>query len=170
MILTRRLKLFPSTAVLARAEMSDPQEFARLLNATVPENWPPESLADALPLFLSWLEAAPDQIGWYGWYALATQGDECQFTLIGSGGFMGSPRDGSVQIGYSVLPQFQGHGYATEIANGLVQWAIAQPDVLVITAETEWANPASVRVLEKCGFSEVKQESHSGGSLFEYRP
>ena len=59
MIVTARLTLIPATVALARAEISDRGEFARLLEASVPDNWPPETAADALPLFLSWLEAAP---------------------------------------------------------------------------------------------------------------
>ncbi len=74
MIETARLKLVPASLALARAEIDDRAEFARLLGATVPGNWPPESLADALPVLLSRLEAAPSRLGWFGWYALAGGG------------------------------------------------------------------------------------------------
>src|SRR4051812_9961256 len=123
MIETTRLKLIPATVALARAEIGDRGEFARLLGATVPDNWPPETAADALPLFLGWLEAAPDRIGWFGWYALFTGGDAGLPVLVGGGGFLGPPRDGVVKMGYSVLPQFQRQGYATEMVRGLVDWA-----------------------------------------------
>ena len=33
----------------------------------MPENWPPETLADSLPIILGWMEAAPDRVGWFGW-------------------------------------------------------------------------------------------------------
>lgn len=46
---TARLKLVPATVTLARAEIGDRGEFARLLGASAPDNWPPETLADALP-------------------------------------------------------------------------------------------------------------------------
>ena len=62
---TARLKLITATVTLARAEVGDHGEFARLLGASVPDNWPPETLADALPLFLGWPEATPDRIGWF---------------------------------------------------------------------------------------------------------
>ncbi|HTD29047.1 MAG TPA: GNAT family protein [Xanthomonadaceae bacterium] len=166
MIETSRLKLIPATVAHARAENGDRAEFARLLQATVPDNWPPESTADALPLFLEWLEAAPDSVGWFGWYALARVEGEDKPTLVGGGGFLGPPQDGQVGIGYSVLPQFQGKGYATEIAGALVQWA-RQQAVLRIVAETEWANPASVRVLTRLGFAETGPGSEPGGGMFE---
>jgi [ribosomal protein S5]-alanine N-acetyltransferase len=54
----------PTDARFACAEIEDRAAFARLLAASIPDDWPPESLADALPLFLKWLGAAPDCVGW----------------------------------------------------------------------------------------------------------
>ena len=114
-ISTRRLRLIPATVELARAEMSDRVEFARLLGADIPENWPPESAADARPFFLELLEGNPTWVGWLGWYAVATL-DEAGPTLVGSGGFFGPPdASGEIETGYSVLPQFHRRGIATEM-------------------------------------------------------
>ncbi len=165
---TARLKLIPATVALARAEIGDRGGFARLLGASVPDNWPPEILADALPLFLGWLEAAPDRIGWFSWYALAAGDGAAAPVLVASGGFKGPPQDGTAEIGYSVLPQFQGRGYATELVGGLVRWAVGQPGVARVMAETEWANPASVRVLSKSGFAPAGPATEPGGARFEF--
>ena len=108
MIVTARLTLVPATVALARAELGDRAEFARLLAASIPENWPPESAADAVPLFLNWLEAAPDLSGWFSWYALAQIGEDESCVLVGSGGFMGPPQSGELRMGYSLLPEFPG--------------------------------------------------------------
>src|SRR5512137_1070961 len=124
MIETARLRLIAATVALARAEIADRGELARFLGASVPANWPPESLADALPQLFRWLEAAPDCIGWFGWYALAAGDGVAASVLVASGGFKGPPKNGAVEIGYSVLPQFQGRGYATEMVSGLVRWAL----------------------------------------------
>jgi len=167
-LVTERLTLIPATVPLARAELADREQFARLLSATVPDNWPPESVVDALPLFLGWLEAAPDAIGWFGWYALLRSETEPP-VLVGGGGLLGPPQEGVVQTGYSVLPQFQKRGFATELVRGLIGWAFAHPEVTRIVAETEWANPASVRVLQKTGFVEVGPASEPGGTRFELR-
>lgn len=163
---TPRLILRPATIALARAELGDRAGFARQLGAIVPDNWPPASIVDALPLFLEWMEAAPDAHGWFAWHAIAAGEAGAEPTLVGSGGFTGPPQAGIVNIGYSVLPQFQGRGYATEIAGGLVEWALAQPDVSTIAAETEWANPASVRVLEKLGFVAAGPAAAPGGTRY----
>ena len=167
MITTTHLKLIPATVAHARAEIADRSEFARLLHALVPENWPPESTADALPLFLEWLEAKPDCVGWFGWYALITDTTSNQQVLAGSGGFMGPPQQGEVGLGYSVLPQFQGLGLATKIVDGLVRWAKEQQSVTRIVAETEWENPASARILKKTGFIEIGPSDQPGGMRFE---
>jgi ribosomal-protein-alanine N-acetyltransferase len=167
MIQTKRLKLIPATVALARAEVADRNEFARLLGAPVPDNWPPEMLADALPTFLGWLEAAPDRAGWFGWYALAEVENPLSPVLVASGGFLGPPQDGMVEIGYSVLPQYEGQGYATEMVTALVQWAMEQPGVVRVVAETEWANPASVRVLLKAGFVPGGTAREPSGARFQ---
>lgn len=174
MINTKRLRLVPTSEQLTRAEMEDRNLFSELLGASVSENWPPENLADALPLFLEWIEAAPEQVGWFGWYALAKgevdhPGEDTRPVLVGSGGFLGPPKEGEVEIGYCVLPQFQGVGFATELVQALTSWAFAQSGVTRIAAETEWANPASVRVLTKTGFTPSGSARDPKGERFECR-
>ena len=166
MIVTTRMRLVPATVALARAEVTDRAEFARLLSATVPEAWPPEILADALPLFLEWIEAAPDQVGWYVWYAVMRMPREETGILAASGGFKGPPRDGTVEIGYSVLPQYQGHGYATEMVRALIDWAFAQPGVLGIVAETTEDNTPSVQLLNRLGFVRTEPAAEPGHIRF----
>ena len=170
MIVTARMRLVPATVALARAELTDRAEFARLLSATVPDEWPPEILADALPLFLEWIEAAPDRVGWYVWYAMMRAPREASDilagdvgdTLMASGGFKGPPQNGTVEIGYSILPRFQGHGYATEMVRALIDWAFAQEGVLRIVAETTEDNTASMRLLHRVGFMETEPAVEPG--------
>jgi len=170
MIITPRLRLVPATVALARAELTDREEFSRLLSAFVPDEWPPEILADALPLFLQWIEAAPDRIGWYVWYAMMRAPREALDMLAGdttdilmaSGGFKGPPEDGTVEIGYSVLPRFQGQGYATEMVRALVDWAFVQPGVRQVVAETMEDNSASMRLLHRLGFSRAGHAAEPG--------
>jgi [ribosomal protein S5]-alanine N-acetyltransferase len=169
MLSTTRLKLVPASLAHVRAEIADHERFAQMLQATVPADWPPESAADALPLFLGWLEAAPEQAGWFGWYALLLESGAKPPTLVGGGGFLGPPVHGEVQIGYSMLPQFQQRGIATEMVAGLVGWALDHPEVTHIVAETEWENPASVQVLRKIGFTSVGTTNTAGGMRFELR-
>jgi RimJ/RimL family protein N-acetyltransferase len=154
--------MVPATAAHARAEIHDREAFARLIAARIPERWPPDSTVDALPLLLKWLEAVPDRVGWFAWYALAREIEAQGPVLVGSAGFLGPPKGGAVEIGYSVLPPYQKRGIATETVGRLVRRAFDESKQLDrIVAETEWSNPESVRVLTKLGFVE------SGEKRFE---
>jgi RimJ/RimL family protein N-acetyltransferase len=140
----------------------------------VPDEWPPEILADALPLFLEWIEAAPEQAGWYVWYAMMRTSREASEMLAGdardllvaSAGFKGPPHDGTVEMGYSVLPRFQGQGYATEMVHALIDWAFSQPGLMRIVAETAEDNVASQRLLLRLGFKRDGQAVEPGHLRF----
>jgi len=168
-IVSARMRLVPATVALARAELANRAAFSRLLSASVPDQWPPEMLADALPTFLEWIEAAPDLAGWYVWYAMIRRPDSAADILGASAGFKGPPEDGTVEIGYSVLPQFQGRGYATEMVRSLTEWAFRQPGVDTIIAQTAATNMASLRVLEKTGFVEDGPGTDPGDLRFVLR-
>ncbi len=75
--------------------------------------------------------------------------------------------DGTVEIGYSVLTEAQGLGYATEAVQGLVSWAFEHPEVLRVIAETLPELTPSIRVLEKSGFVSVAEGSEEGLIRFE---
>ena len=97
------------------------------------------------------LQGASDHPAQWAWYAIwiierkdgAKVGDLC---------FKGLNGDGSAEIGYGVSPEHRGRGYATEAVGAAVSWALRQPGVRRVEAETEPDNKASQRVLEKCGF------------------
>ena len=61
-------------------------------------------------------------------------------------------RDGVPELGYWLGVPFWGNGYATEAARALLDRAFADLGNEVVTAGARVSNPASRRVLEKCGF------------------
>lgn len=74
-------------------------------------------------------------------------------SVIGKAGFKGPPgEDEVVEIAYSVAPDHQGKGYATEAAQALVVYAWRNGRVRVVRAHTLPEPNASTRVLTKCGF------------------
>lgn len=73
-------------------------------------------------------------------------------THIGELSFKGIDLNGVVEIGYGVSTEYKGKGYATEAVSAIVHWAIQQPEVTRVEAETEFENGASQRVLERSGF------------------
>ena len=148
---TDRLRLIAGTKVLAAAEIEDKAEFAKLLGALVPEAWPPDSPRDVLGHFYALYEEHPEWEGWLTWYAVRIDND-CPI-LCGGVGFKGPPDEqGMVEVGYSILPEFEGQDLATEMVGGIVQWTKQQPQVKQIEAETDIDNEASIRVLEKNSF------------------
>jgi [ribosomal protein S5]-alanine N-acetyltransferase len=58
----------------------------------------------------------------------------------------------SASLGYCLGQAAWGHGYATEAARALLQWAFDMLDLNRVQAETDTRNVASARVLEKLDF------------------
>jgi RimJ/RimL family protein N-acetyltransferase len=73
-------------------------------------------------------------------------------TAVGTCSFKGPPVDGIVEIAYGIDPEYEGNGYATEVAQALVDFASFCGEVRLITAHTLPNAAASKRVLTKCGF------------------
>ena len=69
----------------------------------------------------------------------------------GSGKGAGEGREGA-ELGYWIGVPFWGCGYATEAARCLIDHAFGGLGYEVLTASARVSNPASRRVLEKCGF------------------
>ena len=164
---SRRLRLVAATAASVRSELEEPSRLRGFVGATVPAEWPPETLREALPQFLEWHAEHPDWSGWLGWYAIRV--DTEAPLLCGSAGFMGPPdRNGMVEIGYSVLPAHQGQGLATEMVGMLVSWACAHAGVRCVEAETTLDNRASIRVLERAGFLRVTVDDTTGSVRYRF--
>ncbi|GIJ19710.1 GNAT family N-acetyltransferase [Micromonospora lutea] len=76
-----------------------------------------------------------------------------------SGGFVGGCAllpdrldTGQAMLGYSLLPQWRGHGYATRAVGLLARWGFDQVGLARLWAGTLPGNVASQRVLERSGF------------------
>jgi ribosomal-protein-alanine N-acetyltransferase len=166
---TDRLRLVAGTKVLAAAEIKDRAKFGKLLGALIPETWPPDNLRDVLGYIYRLHEEHPEWEGWLTWYAVLIDDDDS--ILCGSIGFKGPPeKRGMVEIGFSVLPEFQAQGLATEMVAGIVQWAKRQPQVKRIEAETNIDNKASIRVLENNGFIHVGVGLEADAIRFLHQP
>jgi [ribosomal protein S5]-alanine N-acetyltransferase len=156
-IATLRLEVVPATVVLLDAELESNDKLASLLNAHVPDGWPPGEYDEpAIKYFRDRLIEHPDTIGWNAWYALLRPPVGGLQILVGAGGFFGPPdRDGMVEIGYSIVPAYEGRGLATELVRALVHHAFSDARVKRIIAHTTEENIGSVKVLERTGFAIV---------------
>lgn len=62
-------------------------------------------------------------------------------------------------LGFAILRRFRGHGYATEAALGLMDFATQSLAISTLAAITHPDNKASIRLLQKLGF-EYQQDIH----------
>jgi ribosomal-protein-alanine N-acetyltransferase len=141
------MRLLPATIEHLLALQSDRTAFGRLIGSPVPEGWPefPESIGFTLDR----LRAHPDEADW--WMHFFLSGD----ALVGSGGFVGPPQDGVVEIGYELAPAFRGKGLGTAAAGALIEKARGGAS-LVIANTLPHENP-STGVLRRLGFQWVRE-------------
>ena len=127
---------------------------------TFPATWPGDARV-IFPRLIEQLEANPDDKLWDG-----TLVERTTLTAIGQLGCKGQPdENGVIEIGYSLVPEAQGRGYATEIVGALTEWLLEQPSVKTVTAECLETNHASVRVLRKTGFENAGKKPSDEGTL-----
>jgi RimJ/RimL family protein N-acetyltransferase len=169
---TPRLDLIAASAELAAADLAGIDPLVRLLGARHPPSWPPPLVDDARQFFATRLGAHPHEKGWWLWYWMDRTALDGSRDLVGMGGFKGRPTDdGTVEIGYSVIPERQRRGYATEAVAALIRHALDQPGVRRIVAETFAELTPSIRVLERSGFLEIDEPPNEPGAMrFELRP
>jgi RimJ/RimL family protein N-acetyltransferase len=167
---TSRLDLVAGTVDIVGADAAGPAALAAALGAVVPPAWPPPIYDTAARDFmLRYLETHPGAEGFGPWYILLRDGRGGAPTLVGTGGMTGLPSpDGTVEIGYSVLDEYQRRGYATEAVAALLEWAYARPGVRRVIAHTFPDLTPSIRVLEKCGFGLVGPGEEKGTLRFEH--
>jgi RimJ/RimL family protein N-acetyltransferase len=110
--------------------------------------YPMQGTLIAVEAFLRAVDNGADP-GAYGVYQLVRSSDS---VVVGDIGFHGPPtRGGSVTVGYGLAPGARGRGYATEALRAVVAWALAQPEVACVEADTTHANLPSQRVMERAG-------------------
>lgn len=63
--------------------------------------------------------------------------------------------DGGGHLGYMLMPEHWGQGYATEASATAIDYAFATRDLTRILADVWEDNAASAKVLEKLGFAET---------------
>ena len=113
-IKTKRLTLCP---------MSD-AEIEALIERT-----PSDELRAAYGEMLSGGKSDPGNRVWYApWSMVLKDAQE----YVGDLGFKGPVKKHAVEIGYGVLPEYEGQGYTTEAVQAMTQWAFQQKDVVFV--------------------------------------
>ncbi|GGQ47770.1 acetyltransferase [Streptomyces althioticus] len=100
----------------------------------------------------------------WGMYVLVRREDD---RAVGAMGFHGAPADGRVEIGYDLVVEARGNGYATEALRTLSAWALDQDAVHTVVAVVEEPNVPSQKVVTRAGFTEVSRQE--GRITYELR-
>ena len=160
LIKSKRLGLIAATSALVEKDIKGREFLSEALDVNIPKTWPPDLYGPRAKQFaLAQLGDASEQ-GWSFWYLLTLKEPS---ELVGICGFKGRPDEsGSVEIGYSILSDFQRRGFATEAVARLVVWAFSHHNVQEVCAETLPHLAQSIRVLQKIGFEHTGAGSEAG--------
>jgi RimJ/RimL family protein N-acetyltransferase len=141
---TARLRLRP----LAPAEMQ-----ALLAGVPVPglrwaEGYPLDGTLVAVAMQEDLVKRGVDRGGFCHYQVVLAEED----VVIGDVGFHAPPDElGEVSVGFGIVPAARRRGYAAEALHAVLEWALRQPEVRVIHADTDLVNLASQRVLAAVG-------------------
>lgn len=104
------------------------------------------------------------------WMAAANTSRERNFSvmldgvLIGVCSYFADYKDDQGEIGYWLGKDYRGQGFATEMTRAVIRHAFATTERTAIPISHFIDNPASARVIEKCGFKPVgRRAMHSLG-------
>ena len=164
MITTRRLRLVPHDPAHLRALIRGAEFYARISGMT-----PAKGLREFIvspDVSTEWMAALQSGTGTDPWkYGFAVM-HIATGLVIGSGGFVAPPdAAGVVEIAYGIVPDYEGHGYATEVAEALIGYARTDRRVRTACAHTLPARNASTRILEKCAFRFAGEINHPTDGL-----
>jgi ribosomal-protein-alanine N-acetyltransferase len=126
---------------------------------------PDEDMKQAYTEMIGSMLALPGREHWAADWLIRLREDG---TPVGGIGFKGAPgADGGVELGYGIDEPYRRRGYAAEAVGAMAAWALAQPGVERVLAQTEPNNEISQKVLIKNGF--VRNGFGGEGPLFEVR-
>lgn len=149
---TERLDLAPLPVAAAAALPEGRAEASRILGATLAPGWPLPDLIGVLDR-----QVGSSDAELFGIWVIIERDSG---VVVGDAGFHGPPDEaGTVEIGYSVVPEWRQRGYATEGAAALVGWALSQVAVQAVVAGCDRDNIPSIRTFERLGFSQAGEEA-----------
>ena len=151
-VVTPRLDLIAITPAMLLSEKAGEGRLAEWIGCSIPPSWPLEHWEPHVyDLLLSQFEKVPEQIPWHRYVALRSANGTR--TLIGTiGTFWRETAPAECEIGWGILPEFEGRGFATEAASALLEVLRADVRIEGVVAHTFPRLVGSVRVMEKCGF------------------
>ncbi len=147
------LALLTPGDLVALAQGDPPPDLAAIAN--LPEAWRVD-ISWLASMRLRQITEHPDHAPWLLRAIVLRQGDQ---PAIGHINFHGPPDEGGVpEVGYSLLPEFRGKGYAVEAVRGLFDWAHGEHGVSRFRASIAPDNERSQNLVAKLGFTKVGEQ------------
>ena len=147
---TQRLTLVPLNARQLRLWIEDIPELEREMNCSYRAEPVEGEFLNILRQQLELVERDEAHLLFHTLWFLIRREDR---VVVGSADFKNIPdQEGNVEIGYGLGEAYCGSGYMTEAVAEMCRWALSQPGIAHVIAETERENILSQRVLERCGF------------------
>ena len=97
--------------------------------------------------------AYPDQALWHTYWRITLR--ETKQT-VGYFGFLGEPKDQTVELGFDLPEEFRGEGYASEATKALCDWAFLKENVYFIRVMTAQENTVSGQMLRELKFYRIE--------------
>ena len=88
--------------------------------------------------------------------------------FIGWCGLKFIPEENEVDVGYRLLPEYWGHGYAVETATACCKWGFEEKGLTRIVARVHKENFRSIRVSEKMKMNYEKELFYNGIPWLNY--
>jgi RimJ/RimL family protein N-acetyltransferase len=146
-----------SLSQLERLGAGDGESVAAELGATLPPAWLAE-VAWLAALRAEQLRLRPADGPWL-LRPILLRGEEDARTAIGYLNFHGGPNEeGRVEVGYTLLPDARGHGYAIEAVRAAVEWAIEEHGIRRFRAAVAPDNERSRNLILKLGFRQTGEQ------------
>lgn len=146
-ITTSRLRIIPLALEHFALLLGDPAAMEAALGLNRSGMALGEHEREAMLWLYGMAQSHPEEHLWFtNWQIVLAAGN----VSIGSACFKGGPGEkGEVEIGYGINTAYRNQGYMTEAAEALSWWAMKQPGVSAVIAETDKDNPASQQVCLK---------------------
>jgi ribosomal-protein-alanine N-acetyltransferase len=158
------VRLEPLTTPLLVALQERRSSYAAAFPYPLSPDWPNADFLEALGSFIDSRAARPAEEQWV--FLILDAAEQ----VVGELGAKGPPSAaGEIEVGYGIALSQRGRSFATSALEAFKELAFAREGVRCLTAECLAANPASIRVLEKCGFQRAGAGKSPEGALIKWR-
>ena len=154
---TRRLELILLTTSLIDDLLAGRRQEAQVEGGFVmPSNWPDEHDSAFLRMRREQIRADPQTEVWLARAMVASE--DPSRSMIGHIGFHGPPREGTLEMGYTIFPAHRRRGHACEAAAGMMDWAMREHGIRKFILSISPDNTPSLAVAERLGFQRTGEQ------------